>query len=214
MARRRATTRNRCVNGQNSASGAQTRTDRRIKRTRSLLRDALASLIRDKPYDAIVVKEILDRANVGKSTFYTHFEDKDDLLVSSIHGMVETPDAKARRGSPLWHDRVLWFSLPIFEYHYAHLHDGRLPVDHKAKAIHQERLAQVIIEMIEDAARVEFQSSADLIMQYIASTFVLVLNWWVDSHNAAAPQDVDSVFRSLVLPTLSAIRTSDKLIQS
>jgi len=55
--------------------------DRRIQKTKNLLHQALGSLIREKPYDAIVVKEILDRANVGRSTFYTHFRDKDELLV-------------------------------------------------------------------------------------------------------------------------------------
>ena len=54
----------------------------------------LGSLIREKPYDEIVVQEILDRANVGRSTFYMHFGDKDDLFVSAIHDMlgpVQTP---------------------------------------------------------------------------------------------------------------------------
>ena len=57
--------------------------DRRIQKTKNLLHQALGSLIREKPYDAIVVKEILDRANVGRSTFYTHFRDKDELLVKA-----------------------------------------------------------------------------------------------------------------------------------
>lgn len=62
--------------------------DRRIQKTLKLLREALVSLIAEKPYDSIVVKEILDRANVGRSTFYTHFRDKDELLSSGIHDML------------------------------------------------------------------------------------------------------------------------------
>ena len=58
-------------------------TDRRIERTKRLLHGALGSLIHQKSYDDIVVKEILARANVGRSTFYTHFRDKDELLESS-----------------------------------------------------------------------------------------------------------------------------------
>src|SRR6516164_2810623 len=50
--------------------------DRRIEKTQALLHEALGALIREKPYDEIVLKEILDRANVGRSTFYTHFRDK------------------------------------------------------------------------------------------------------------------------------------------
>ena len=78
--------------------------DRRIQKTKNLLHDALGYLIREKPYDAIVVQEILDRANVGRSTFYMHFRDKDDLLVSGIHDMLqsvhatESPSSGKRRG--------------------------------------------------------------------------------------------------------------------
>ena len=62
--------------------------DRRIQKTTNLLREALVSLIAEKPFDSIVVKEILDRANVGRSTFYMHFRDKDDLLISGIHDLL------------------------------------------------------------------------------------------------------------------------------
>ena len=62
--------------------------DRRVEKTLKLLREALVPLIAQKHYDSIVVKEILDRANVGRSTFCTHFRDKDDLLVSGMYDML------------------------------------------------------------------------------------------------------------------------------
>jgi AcrR family transcriptional regulator len=62
--------------------------DRRVQKTQRLLRDALVSLIHDKSYDSIAVKEILDRANVGRSAFYAHFHDKHALLASGIHQML------------------------------------------------------------------------------------------------------------------------------
>jgi AcrR family transcriptional regulator len=79
------------------------------------LHEALASLIHEKDYDAIVVKEILNRANVGRSTFYTHFRDKDDLLASGMHDMLasvqSTKPSSARR-----YEEIIRFSLPIFEH--------------------------------------------------------------------------------------------------
>jgi hypothetical protein len=51
------------------------RNDRRIQKTRTLLLEALGALIHEKAYDSIVVKEILHRANVGRSTFYVHFRE-------------------------------------------------------------------------------------------------------------------------------------------
>src|SRR6266567_9635349 len=59
-------------------------TDRRVQRTRRLLHKALMSLILEKKYESITVQEILDRADVGRSTFYMHFQDKDQLLFSGF----------------------------------------------------------------------------------------------------------------------------------
>ena len=49
--------------------------DRRIQKTIGLLHEALGALIREKPYDEIDEQENLNRANVGRSTFYMHFRD-------------------------------------------------------------------------------------------------------------------------------------------
>ncbi|WP_067863526.1 TetR/AcrR family transcriptional regulator [Nocardia shimofusensis] len=59
--------------------------DRRVRRTRTQLHRALIELMLERDYARISVRDILDRADIGRSTFYTHFRDKDDLLlVSSI----------------------------------------------------------------------------------------------------------------------------------
>ena len=42
------------------------------------------SLMQEKPYDAITVQDIIDRADVGRSTFYSHYRDKEDLMVSGL----------------------------------------------------------------------------------------------------------------------------------
>jgi AcrR family transcriptional regulator len=87
--------------------------DRRVQRTKTSLHDALIGLAREKPYPSIAVKEILDRANVGRSIFYTHFRDKDDLLESGIHEVLRSIHRQPRSGSTL--DRVLAFSLPLLQ---------------------------------------------------------------------------------------------------
>ncbi|MCP2320419.1 transcriptional regulator, TetR family [Nocardia amikacinitolerans] len=58
-------------------------TDRRVRRTRATLHRALIELLLERPYERITVRDILDRADVGRSTFYAHFRDKDDLLLVS-----------------------------------------------------------------------------------------------------------------------------------
>ncbi|GIE46722.1 TetR family transcriptional regulator [Amorphoplanes nipponensis] len=56
--------------------------DRRVRRTRRLLQEALVALIEERGYERLTVQEVLDRADVGRSTFYSHFRDKDSLFMS------------------------------------------------------------------------------------------------------------------------------------
>src|SRR6266511_3620387 len=69
--------------------------DRRIQKTQALLREALVSLIHEKPYDAIAVTEILERTNFGSSTFYPYLRYKDKLLGSCIHVMLRSVQSAA-----------------------------------------------------------------------------------------------------------------------
>lgn len=59
-------------------------TDRRVQKTRKLLQDALIKLVAEKGYESVPIQEILDEANVGRSTFYAHFQDKEQLLHSIL----------------------------------------------------------------------------------------------------------------------------------
>lgn len=186
--------------------------DRRIQKTHKALRDALASLIGEKPYDAIVVKEILDRANVGRSTFYMHFRDKDDLLLSGIHDIIGAVESPITATSGKQHERVLWFSLPIFEYHYQHRHNGRDRMGARGRALLHEHLRKVLAETIVDAIKKDFRTGRkprqippDLLAGYVASTFVLVLNWWVERGMPIPPKQINEVFRALLSPTLAEV---------
>src|SRR5215208_519558 len=60
------------------------KSDRRSRRSRRLIVDALLALLREKRYDRITVQEIIDRADVGRTTFYAQFRNKEDVLVSEI----------------------------------------------------------------------------------------------------------------------------------
>lgn len=185
--------------------------DRRIQKTQSLLRAALVSLIAEKPYDAIVVKEILDRANVGRSTFYMHFRDKNDLLLSGIHEMLGPVPPPSRIGTR--RDRLLWFSLPIFEHHHRHAHAWGDKIGARGRAILHEHLRRALTDIITDAMDGGSRSTRDpvrtiptpVISAYVASTFVLVLNWWLDNRMRLAPTEINQVFLKLTLPTLRSL---------
>ena len=63
--------------------------DRRVQKTRKLLQDALIELVAEKSYESVSIREILETANVGRSTFYAHFQDKDQLLRSILDRLDE-----------------------------------------------------------------------------------------------------------------------------
>jgi AcrR family transcriptional regulator len=188
--------------------------DRRIQKTEALLRDALATLIREKPYDDIVVKEILDRANVGRSTFYTHFRDKDELLLSGIQEMLRcAPPPAGGRAPAKPYESILWFSLPIFEHIERHRRTGEADMAPPGRQAMHEHLQHAVAELIEEEVRVVLRrsrrpaghASPELLAQWIASTFVLVLNWWVESDTPLPAQEADGLFRRLVGPSLAGL---------
>jgi AcrR family transcriptional regulator len=128
----------------------QRKTWRKENRTRTAGFDALFSLIHDKAYDAISVKEILDRANVGRSTFYTHFRDKDELLFSGMRDLLGAVQSAPRPSSANHHERIIGFSLPVFEHIYEHHRTGTVKMGAKGRAVLHGHLQKVLAEMIAD----------------------------------------------------------------
>ena len=63
--------------------------DRRVRRTRRALEEALIGLILEKGYEAVTIEEITDRADLGRTTFYLHFKDKEELLMHAIDSILE-----------------------------------------------------------------------------------------------------------------------------
>jgi AcrR family transcriptional regulator len=182
--------------------------DRRVRKTKASLHDALFGLAREKPYPSIAVKEILDRANVGRSTFYTHFCDKDDLLQSGIHEILETFQDRRRSGRPL--ERLLAFSLPLLKHIEGHRRVAGPRMKREGWLIMHSHLENVLTRLIADElaalprVRPEPPPSA-LVARYVASTFVLVLNWWVENGAPTTSTEVDARFRDLVVPTLTVL---------
>jgi AcrR family transcriptional regulator len=187
--------------------------DRRVQRTEQLLHQALGSLIREKPFDSIVVKEILERANIGRSTFYTHFRDKDDLLVGGIHDMLWSAQATALPPPTPRSERLVWFSLPVFEHLERHRHTSDVKIATIEWAHVHERLEQVLAELIADQLRTDLQRRRkmpslippDLLAHYVASTFMVTMTWWVESRSPLPPKEINDLFRSWIMPALAAI---------
>jgi hypothetical protein len=124
--------------------------------------------------------------------------------------MLRSVYSRPRFGSAV--EQAIAFSLPILKYVDEHrradgprmAHEGRVVMHHHL----QDVLASLIAEDVAMAIRSRQSTPkmpTDLVARHVASTFVLILNWWVESEAALTPMEVDARFRALVLPTLTTI---------
>lgn len=186
---------------------------RPIQKSRKLLHQALISLISEKNYESITVQQILDRANVGRSTFYTHFRDKDELLVMGFEHLRETlRSVQTKTPAADSSERVIVFSLAMFEHLYEYRREWNALRGSPAGVI----VRQSIQEMIGDLIKREFKADLnkrkgkdsavpfELFVHYLASTFMSVAAWWLDSKKILAPDAVNDIYRALVTPSLKS----------
>jgi AcrR family transcriptional regulator len=168
------------VRNRTSASKGPGTRDRRVEKTKTSLHDALIGLAREKPYPSIAVKEILDRANVGKSTFYMHFRDKDDLLASGIHDALRSIQRQPQSRDIV--ERIVAFSLPLLTHIDEHRRaagpkmrrEGRLAMHARMQAVLTDIVAHNLSVPVPNHSGLSIP--ADVLARYVASTFVLVLN--------------------------------------
>jgi AcrR family transcriptional regulator len=196
-------------------STAMRSADRRVLRTRGLLHEALFRLIREREYHRISVGLILERANVGRSTFYTHFRDKEALFASAVQEMLESvrPAKETTTTQPT--ERVVGFALPLFEHIEQHRNVGGARMGQRGRAALHEHVRRILARWVAGELHPDTRSHgnstarlpSDLLAQYVASTFVLVLDWWVDRKCVPASKEADALFRSLVLPALGQARS-------
>src|SRR2546425_8432935 len=98
---------------------AEAKEDRRVQRTRLTIRSAMVSLIRERGFEALTVQDIIDRADVGRSTFYSHFKSKEDLLTGSVEMMRSTLrrfQRQATAGAANPGERMFAFAHELFAH--------------------------------------------------------------------------------------------------
>ena len=183
----------------------------RIRQTRRKLHDALVSLIHEKNYREIAVEEILERADVGRTTFYEHFRNKDALLASGIDGILQGAPA---RDNPFIADplkRVVSFSYALFAYIGQRPHASAMRMHREGRAVVHRYLQRALIARVRneiDAAGIVEGGAvpADLVAAVVVGTFMQVLTWWIETNSRLSPGEVDDVFLSLVVPALTTQR--------
>lgn len=188
------------------------KTDRRSERTRRLIGEAFIALLREKRYEDITVQDVLDRANIGRSTFYTHYYDKEDLLDSHIEAMI---DALSRHMEQAPGTTMLLIpSLGLFQHvqeqrrlYHAMMRGGGLEI-HKRTV--QAKLSQQVEQRLQATLRKPTPTLAlTLAAQVVAGTFLTLLQWWAEHDMSISPKEMDKYFQQLVLPGIQEMLTDE-----
>ena len=185
--------------------------DRRTQRTKHQLGRALVELVQEKRFDDITVQEVIDRAEVGRSTFYTHFRDKEDLFQQDwekfLDFLAQQIDwDKAGKGS----------FMPV-TFLFSHLQEAQtfyrgLVRSRKTDAVMKSG-TEYLSRQIEMAltARIKHQPAIPIpvLANYLANELFALLKWWLDQRMPYPPERMDEIFHNLVNPSLRlALRVS------
>ena len=175
--------------------------DRRSQRTRRLLSEALVELIREKGYNSITVSDIIDRANVGRSTFYAHYRDKDDLLAGEMDRVIDVLSRDIPHESH--EENSLFPSLGLFrhvgeEYELYKALVWSSGVDLLFKHV-QKSLSQRIEQSLQESGS-EFDVPIPMLANFVAGSFLTLLKWWLDNKMIYSPEQMDEIFQKLTMP--------------
>lgn len=192
------------VNRKRKVSMKNTKNDRRSQRTRQLLTTALLELMLEKNYDSITVQDIIDRANVGRSTFYAHYLDKEDLLTSQFE------EVGRHLGEAAYQDGYTLFpSLKVFQHTQENHHLYKALVWGKGievifKAFEAHLNAHIEAELTHKLGERSSPIPLPIVTHYITGAFLTLLKWWLDNNMPVTPEKMDAYFRQLVTPSIQS----------
>jgi AcrR family transcriptional regulator len=172
-------------------------TDRRIERTQASLRHAMVQLIIEQGFEATTVSQITERANVGRSTFYAHFADKEDLLQGSlehVRGFLEEATAAVESQRERDVHPALAFCLPMLE----HAVQMRALFVAMVGRRGGDILQDLVHDIWADIVRANWDQSDELAVQAIAGAFGATLHWWLIKAPELEPVEVDRRFRAVL----------------
>jgi AcrR family transcriptional regulator len=174
------------------------KTDRRIRKTRQQLGEALVLLILEKGYDAISIKDITDRADVAHATFYRHYRDKDELLAQRLQEVIQEIEAFTREPSLQDAEGYL-----IFKHAEENATLYRILLSSQGTSQVRKRVKETIAANILRTCKPLRSAQRGIIppeaaANHIAGSMLLLIEWWLDENMPYPPHQMAKVYEQLV----------------
>jgi len=187
------------------------RQDRRTRRTRQLLRDAFVALLKEKRYEDVSVQDIIERADVARSTFYVHYVDKEDLLVGRWGVFASNLGIHA---DGLKHEENKGHSIlsTLGWFHHIQAQGDLLKIIAKDPAMDlaMKTLHGILLEDMQMRIQNHLPENGNaslppsLIIDYLAGSLMTLLKWWVKQGMSYPPERMDEIFQQLTMQGVSS----------
>ncbi len=181
------------------------RDDRRVKRTRNALREAFVALIVERGWDGFSVQDLCERADVGRSTFYMHFADKEEVLGAGFEELARGLRAEvAGSGGP----RPLGFSRGLFEHAHEHQQAFRAFVGKGSWHVLQRKFREMLVDLVREdvAGLLPPGARREGLVAFLAGAFFELLIWSLEAKHSPTAAEVDALFQEFAAPALEAAR--------
>lgn len=185
----------------------QPKEDRRIQRTRLLLSTALLKLIEERGYDSLTVNDITEQANVGRATFYLHYEDKEQLLVASLEDMfAQLGDSIAPLAKVMGEHNSITATRLVFQHFADHHRLYRVLLTEKGAVMVFTRLLKILSQVAEqdvilkDVDQPKTGIPTHLVAHYVTGALLGLIVWWLNNDRPYSPEQMAVIYGHLMDP--------------
>lgn len=179
--------------------------DRRVARTRAALRDALLALLLERGWDGVDILSLCERADIGRSTFYLHYPNKEALLQGAfgdLRALLGQAGARTGRSAP--------GSFAFVGGLIAHVQEQqqvfRAMLTRRSGHVVQERFRDMLVELVADewpaSQRRGWQTQATI--HALAGALFQLLVWWLGARRPHSAAEVEAQFHAISRPVLKA----------
>jgi AcrR family transcriptional regulator len=192
--------------------------DRRIQRTRKLLRESMLQLILERGYDDVSIQDVTDKANLGRATFYLHYREKDDLLADVMRLQFEefvsvAPPIISPKTKSVDPKRV----QQLFDFAESRYDLFRIMSVGKGSMVASRYLRQAVrdsykreIDRLQEMYGIVPTISREFIENYYAGALISLIFWWLDNDMPFTSEEMAEMYMKVSAHTTMLVMPGAK----